>query len=66
MTVRNSIELLVLGAVWGASFIFMRIASPEVGPLAMTWLRIVVGGVAAGIATNVADFVMHGMIMSAT
>lgn len=40
MTVRNTVELTVLGAVWGASFIFMRIASPELGPLAMTWLRV--------------------------
>lgn len=40
MTIRNGIELTVLGAVWGASFIFMRIASPELGPLAMTWLRV--------------------------
>lgn len=42
MTFRNTIELLILGAVWGASFIFMRIASPEVGPLAMTWLRVAI------------------------
>lgn len=32
----------------------------------MNWTRILAGGVAAGIAMNVADFVMHGMIMSAT
>jgi hypothetical protein len=32
----------------------------------MNWTRILVGGVAAGIATNVADFVMHGQIMGAT
>jgi len=32
----------------------------------MNWTRVVLGGVAAGIATNVADFVMHGMIMSST
>lgn len=42
MTLRNTIELAVLGAVWGASFIFMRIASPEVGPLAMTELRVAI------------------------
>lgn len=37
-------ELLLLAAVWGASFLFMRIASPEFGPLALALLR--VGGAA--------------------
>lgn len=37
-------ELLVLAAVWGASFLFMRIASPEFGPLTLALLR--VGGAA--------------------
>lgn len=32
----------------------------------MNWTRIVAAGLAAGIATNIADFVMHGMIMAAT
>lgn len=32
----------------------------------MNWTRIVAAGLAAGIATNVADFVMHGTIMAAT
>lgn len=33
-------ELLLLAAVWGASFLFMRIASPEFGPLALALLRV--------------------------
>lgn len=32
----------------------------------MNWTRVVVGGVAAGIVTNLADFVMHGVIMAPT
>ncbi len=32
--------MLVLGAVWGASFLFLRIASPEFGPLALISLRL--------------------------
>ncbi len=31
--------MLVLGAVWGASFLFMRIAAPEFGPLALVLVR---------------------------
>jgi drug/metabolite transporter (DMT)-like permease len=37
-------ELIALAAIWGASFLFMRIAVPEFGPLALTALR--VGGAA--------------------
>lgn len=33
-------ELVALAAVWGASFLFMRIAAPEFGPLALTALRV--------------------------
>lgn len=29
----------------------------------MNWTRILVGGVVGGIALNIADFVMHGLIM---
>lgn len=37
-------ELLLLGALWGASFLFMRVAAPEFGPLALVLVR--VGGAA--------------------
>jgi drug/metabolite transporter (DMT)-like permease len=33
-------ELIALAAIWGASFLFMRIAVPEFGPLALTALRV--------------------------
>lgn len=33
------VELLLLAAIWGASFIFMRIASPEFGPVLLMALR---------------------------
>jgi EamA-like transporter family len=29
----NFIELITLAAVWGASFLFMRVATPELGPI---------------------------------
>ena len=33
-------ELTALAALWGASFLFMRVAVPEFGPLALTALRV--------------------------
>jgi len=33
------IELLALAAIWGASFLFMRVGSPELGPFLFTLLR---------------------------
>jgi drug/metabolite transporter (DMT)-like permease len=35
--------LLYLGAVWGAVFVFMRIAAPEVGPVWAADIRLVIG-----------------------
>ncbi len=36
-------ELLLLGAIWGASFMFMRVAAPAFGPLALVELRLGLG-----------------------
>ena len=36
----NLIELCLLAAIWGASFLFLRIAAPEFGPLALIALRV--------------------------
>jgi drug/metabolite transporter (DMT)-like permease len=36
----DALELVALAAVWGASFLFMRLAAPEFGPLALTALRV--------------------------
>ncbi|MEJ0003909.1 MAG: hypothetical protein WDN30_10565 [Pararobbsia sp.] len=41
---RHSVELFILAALWGGSFLFMRIAAPEFGPVAMIALRV---GIAA-------------------
>lgn len=40
MTRRDTAELLLLGALWGGSFLFMRVAAPEFGPLALVWVRV--------------------------
>lgn len=39
MTPANLIQLFALAAIWGASFLFMRIAAPVLGPILLTELR---------------------------
>lgn len=45
MTNRDRIELLLLGVIWGASFLFMRIAAPEFGALALVEIRVATAAV---------------------
>lgn len=40
MTVQDWLEMLLLSAIWGASFLFLRIAAPQVGPVAVAAFRI--------------------------
>ena len=44
MKTRDAVELVVLAAIWGASFLFMRVAGPELGPIPLMFLRV---GIAA-------------------
>lgn len=37
------LELLLLGAIWGASFMFMRVAAPAFGPFALVEVRLGLG-----------------------
>jgi len=37
---RDVVELLVLAALWGAAFLFMRIAAPVFGPIALVFIRL--------------------------
>ena len=37
---RDIAELLALAALWGAAFLFMRVAVPAFGPLALAFLRV--------------------------
>ncbi|MFN7730445.1 MAG: DMT family transporter [Pirellula sp.] len=37
--------LLVLGAIWGASFLFMRLAAPAFGPIGLIAVRVSIAGV---------------------
>jgi drug/metabolite transporter (DMT)-like permease len=40
---RTSLELTLLGAVWGGSFLFMRVAASDFGPLALVEVRLALG-----------------------
>jgi len=41
----SPLELLLLGAIWGASFMFQRVAAPEFGTAALAELRLALGAV---------------------
>ena len=68
-------SLLFLGAVWGAVFLFMRIAAPEVGPVWAAEIRLAIGAsvlvVVAGRRTwtaargRLASFLIVGALFSA-
>ena len=38
-------ELLLLSALWGGSFLFMRIAAPVLGPVWLIELRVLIAGI---------------------
>lgn len=40
MSAVNLAQLVLLGALWGASFLFMRMGAGEFGPLALVFLRV--------------------------
>jgi drug/metabolite transporter (DMT)-like permease len=40
MSAQDWLEMLLLSAIWGASFLFLRMAAPQVGPVAVAAFRI--------------------------
>jgi drug/metabolite transporter (DMT)-like permease len=40
MSVKIVVEFFLLAALWGGSFLFMRIATPEFGPVALVQIRV--------------------------
>ena len=40
---RDALELTLLGAIWGASFLFMRVAAPEFGSAPLVGIRLALG-----------------------
>lgn len=45
MTLRNLMDLVLLAALWGASFLFMRYAAPAFGAIPLIWLRVAIATV---------------------
>lgn len=43
MKTRDIVDLLLLGALWGASFLLMRVAAPEFGPIPLIEMRVGIG-----------------------
>ncbi|TDR55837.1 EamA-like transporter family protein [Halomonas ventosae] len=43
MSLADTLRLLLLSSLWGLSFIFMRVASPEFGPVPLVLVRMGVG-----------------------
>ncbi|HUL48192.1 MAG TPA: DMT family transporter [Steroidobacteraceae bacterium] len=41
---RTPLELTVLGAIWGGSFLFMRVAAADFGPVPLVEARLALGG----------------------
>ncbi|HZS69487.1 MAG TPA: DMT family transporter [Burkholderiales bacterium] len=46
MTAADAARLVALAAIWGASFLFVRIAAPVIGPVATADLRMLIAGAA--------------------
>ncbi len=42
MRLRDLSDLILLAALWGGSFLFMRYAVPAFGPLVLIWLRVAI------------------------
>lgn len=42
MKLRDAIEWLILGAIWGAAFLFTKVAVPEFGPFALVTVRLAI------------------------
>jgi drug/metabolite transporter (DMT)-like permease len=44
VSISDLVLLVYLGAVWGAAFLFFRVASPEIGPLWTAEIRVAIAG----------------------
>ena len=45
MKFSDVVDLVALSALWGASFLFMRIAAPEFGPLVLVEVRVLIAAI---------------------
>lgn len=73
MKMRDLLELLLLAALWGASFLFLRLAAPVVGPLAVAafrvagaalvlWPLVLWGGEARLLGRRIVPLAMFGLL----
>lgn len=46
MTTQDALRLIALAAIWGGSFIFMRVLAPVLGPIVTADLRVLLAGMA--------------------
>jgi len=56
VTAADYVRLVLLAAIWGASFIFMRVAAPALGPVLTADARLAIGGLALLAWSRVAGF----------
>ncbi len=45
MTLKQILEMILLAALWGASFLFMRMGAPEFGPVSLIFVRVCVAAI---------------------
>ena len=48
MKTGDAFNFILLAALWGASFLFMRVAAPEFGPFALMLMRCAIGALVLG------------------
>jgi drug/metabolite transporter (DMT)-like permease len=56
LTRADAARLTLLGAIWGGSFLFLRIAAPAIGPVLTTDLRLLIAGATLAAWLRLAGF----------
>jgi drug/metabolite transporter (DMT)-like permease len=52
---RDAVALVALGALWGGSFLFIRVAVPSLGPLLLMELRVGIASLALVLFAGAVD-----------
>lgn len=59
MLLYEYVLLILLSAIWGSSFIFMRILAPVLGPMATADLRLLIAGIALALFLRMQKIELH-------